>query len=135
MVQNWNLNDMKNSVYKYAGRYGMKFHMRGIQRCGMLRAGIRDWTDGNCFYWDGVISNGTRRARQRSVPPHLCFNLGSMGFLTPFEYDFMREEVGGQTFCDTTITFLTKLYMYGSFSNDSAPVHLPSVDRPAAKVA
>ncbi|CAN0427345.1 unnamed protein product, partial [Hapterophycus canaliculatus] len=32
-------------------------------------------------------------ATQRSVPPHLCFNLGSMGFLSPFEYECMKEEV------------------------------------------
>ncbi|CAN0136353.1 unnamed protein product, partial [Phaeothamnion confervicola] len=30
---------------------------------------------------------------QRSVPPHLCFNLGSMGFLTPFEYAGFRTEL------------------------------------------
>lgn len=33
------------------------------------------------------------RRTQRSVPPHLCFNLGSMGFLSPFEYEAMKEEV------------------------------------------
>lgn len=27
------------------------------------------------------------------MPPHLCFNLGSMGFLSPFEYESMKEEV------------------------------------------
>lgn len=40
-----------------------------------------------------VRGNRGNLAVQRSVPPHLCFNLGSMGFLTPFEYESMKEEV------------------------------------------
>ena len=29
---------------------------------------------------------------KEAVPPHLCFNLGSMGFLTPFELTQLKQE-------------------------------------------
>ncbi|CAB1097767.1 unnamed protein product [Ectocarpus sp. CCAP 1310/34] len=41
---------------------------------------------------DGLLMYSNTLFR-RSVPPHLCFNLGSMGFLSPFEYESMKEEV------------------------------------------
>eukprot|EP00903_Cladosiphon_okamuranus_P013576 g12646.t1 len=41
---------------------------------------------------DGLLMYSNTLFR-RSVPPHLCFNLGSMGFLSPFEYEAMKEEV------------------------------------------
>ncbi|CAM9925368.1 unnamed protein product [Scytosiphon promiscuus] len=41
---------------------------------------------------DGLLMYSNTLFR-RSVPPHLCFNLGSMGFLSPFEYECMKEEV------------------------------------------
>lgn len=40
-----------------------------------------------------VVVTALINIAQRSVPPHLCFNLGSMGFLSPFEYECMKEEV------------------------------------------
>lgn len=54
--------------------------------------------DGDCVDFvltlggDGLLMYSNTLFR-RSVPPHLCFNLGSMGFLTPFEYNMMKEEI------------------------------------------
>ncbi|CAM9382497.1 unnamed protein product [Ascophyllum nodosum] len=41
---------------------------------------------------DGLLMYSNTLFR-RSVPPHLCFNLGSMGFLAPFDYERMKEEI------------------------------------------
>lgn len=41
---------------------------------------------------DGLMMHSSTLFRE-AVPPHLCFNLGSMGFLTPFELDSLREDV------------------------------------------
>lgn len=49
---------------------------------------VNQWT--LFFFFSAAVS---RYGTQRSVPPHLCFNLGSMGFLSPFEYETMKEEV------------------------------------------
>ncbi|CAM9460073.1 unnamed protein product [Laminaria digitata] len=54
--------------------------------------------DGDCVDFvvtlggDGLLMYSNTLFR-RSVPPHLCFNLGSMGFLSPFEFELMKEEV------------------------------------------
>lgn len=41
---------------------------------------------------DGLLMHSSTLFKE-AVPPHLCFNLGSMGFLTPFESDSIKEEV------------------------------------------
>jgi NAD kinase len=41
---------------------------------------------------DGLLMHSSTLFRE-AVPPHLCFNLGSMGFLTPFELEQLKAEV------------------------------------------
>lgn len=51
------------------------------------------WNTSNLFTNTVAFLFASGATWQRSVPPHLCFNLGSMGFLAPFEYERMKEEV------------------------------------------
>ncbi|CAM9771744.1 unnamed protein product [Chrysoparadoxa australica] len=41
---------------------------------------------------DGLLMHANTLFPQ-AVPPHMCINLGSMGFLTPFQIDHLRDEL------------------------------------------
>eukprot|EP00611_Tribonema_gayanum_P026953 TRINITY_DN6537_c0_g1_i2.p1 TRINITY_DN6537_c0_g1~~TRINITY_DN6537_c0_g1_i2.p1 ORF type:complete len:411 (+),score=98.38 TRINITY_DN6537_c0_g1_i2:80-1312(+) len=43
---------------------------------------------------DGLMMHSSTLFRQ-AVPPHLCFNLGSMGFLTPFDLQSLKDDIRG----------------------------------------
>ncbi|GJQ13667.1 hypothetical protein GpartN1_g5458.t1 [Galdieria partita] len=45
-----------------------------------------------CLGGDGIILHASTLFRT-AMPPVVCFNLGSLGFLTPFEFDSFEEEI------------------------------------------
>lgn len=45
-----------------------------------------------CLGGDGIILHASTLFKT-AMPPVLCFNLGSLGFLTPFDFDSFEEEI------------------------------------------
>jgi NAD+ kinase len=45
------------------------------------------------FGGDGLLLYVNTLFQSRAIPPVMCFDFGSLGFLTPFQYEQFREEV------------------------------------------
>jgi NAD kinase len=68
------------------------------QRITLLTSQHRDVDLIVTFGGDGLLLHCNRLYNSMAMPPVMCFDFGSLGFLTPFQYQDFREEVGRNYF-------------------------------------
>ncbi|XP_071805721.1 NAD kinase-like isoform X2 [Asterias amurensis] len=62
-----------------------------------------------CLGGDGTLLYASSLFQEASVPPVMAFHLGSLGFLTPFEFDDFKESVNSLLKGDTAVTLRSRL--------------------------
>ncbi|XP_022090039.1 NAD kinase-like isoform X2 [Acanthaster planci] len=71
-----------------------------------------------CLGGDGTLLYASSLFQEASVPPVMAFHLGSLGFLTPFEFEDFKESVNTLLQGDAAVTLRSRLKCLIFDSND-----------------
>ncbi|XP_033113576.1 NAD kinase-like isoform X2 [Anneissia japonica] len=73
-----------------------------------------------CLGGDGTLLYASSLFQQGSVPPVMAFSLGSLGFLTPFDFDFYKESINSVLKGNLAVTLRSRLNSH-IYTDDKIP--------------